>query len=198
MPCKKQYKRMTTLLVKSNTMSTTERVLGQVKWFNNKAGYGFITLSSEDADAQGKDIFVHYSSIRVTNSQYKFLTQGEYVEFSISNTQTGSHEFQAANVGGIKSGQLMCETRNEFKLARTNYKTTKTSSSVDQSESGDLTPKTPRQSRVATNTKQPKTRGEGPREGDGSAWTLVAGEKRDTAAKKTRAPRKTTKTAESI
>ena len=184
-------------VVSPSTVTTSaERFTGRVKWFNNKAGYGFITVT--DGPRSGTDVFVHHSAISVANQQYKYLVQGEYVELSISNTQTGSHEFQAANVGGIKSGQLMCETRHEFKLARTSYKTTKTSSSVEQSDSVEVTPKTPRPSRVATNTKQPKTRGEGPREGDGSVWTLVAGEKRDTAAKKTRAPRKTTKNAESI
>jgi hypothetical protein len=51
-------------------MSTTEeasqpqRLLGQVKWFNNKAGYGFITVS--DGEQAGKDIFTHFSSIGVS------------------------------------------------------------------------------------------------------------------------------------
>jgi len=60
----------------------TVRLVGQVKWFNNKAGYGFITVS--DGEQAGKDIFIHYSTIRVTNSQYKYLVQGEYVEFTLT------------------------------------------------------------------------------------------------------------------
>jgi len=95
-------------------MSTTDRVLGQVKWFNNKAGYGFITLSSADSEAEGKDIFVHYSSIRVTNSQYKYLTQGEYVEFTLEKSTSDKHEFQANDVSGLKGGKLMCEVRRTF------------------------------------------------------------------------------------
>jgi cold shock CspA family protein len=102
------------LSIKSNTMSTTERVLGQVKWFNNKAGYGFITLSTEDPETQGKDIFVHYSSIRVTNSQYKFLTQGEYVEFVLEKSTSEKHEYQANDITGLKGGKLMCEVRRIF------------------------------------------------------------------------------------
>ena len=31
---------------------------GKVKWFNTEKGYGFII------DANGKDVFVHYSSIQ--------------------------------------------------------------------------------------------------------------------------------------
>ena len=51
-------------------------VIGKVKWFNNKAGYGFITVS-EKGDYNGKDIFTHFTAIKVTNSQYKYLVQGE-------------------------------------------------------------------------------------------------------------------------
>lgn len=92
-------------------MSTTDRSFGQVKWFNNKAGYGFITMNDSDDENAGKDIFVHYSSIRVTNSQYKYLTQGEYVEFSLEKSNSDKHELQANDVSGIKGGKLMCEVR---------------------------------------------------------------------------------------
>ena len=85
------------------------RILGQVKWFNNKAGYGFITVS--DGELDKKDIFIHYSSIRVTNSQYKYLVQGEYVEFTLIKSSNSAHEYQATDVAGIKGGSLMCETR---------------------------------------------------------------------------------------
>lgn len=183
-------------LVSPSTETTSaERFTGRVKWFNNKAGYGFITIT--DGVRSGTDVFVHHSAISVANQQYKYLVQGEYVEFLISNTQSGTHEFQAANVGGIKSGQLMCETRHEFKTARSSYKTTKDSSlSPQDSDSALEPPKTPRQPRSLNNdTKQTKTRGEGPREGDGKTWTLVTNEKRDNV-KKVRAPRNTTKTTE--
>jgi cold shock CspA family protein len=89
----------------------TDRLVGQVKWFNNKAGYGFITVS--DGELSSKDIFIHYSSIRVTNSQYKYLVQGEYVEFTLSKPTGEVHEFQASDVSGIKGGALMCETRRQ-------------------------------------------------------------------------------------
>jgi len=94
----------------SNTQETeTQRLIGQVKWFNNKTGFGFITLN--DGEQSGKDIFIHYSTIRVTNSQYKYLVQGEYVEFELEKATKGNYEFQANNVTGIKGGKLMCETR---------------------------------------------------------------------------------------
>ena len=88
------------------------KVIGKVKWFNNKAGYGFITVSDQ-GDYHKKDIFTHFSAVNVSNSQYKYLVQGEYVEFDIVPSQEGSHEFQSSNISGIKGGPLMCETRTQ-------------------------------------------------------------------------------------
>ena len=105
----------------SNSSTSSERLLGRVKWFNSKAGYGFISIT--DGQRAGTDIFVHHSAINVENQQYRYLVQGEYVEFSILDTPNGNHDCQAASVCGIKSGKLMCETRREFKIARNNYKT---------------------------------------------------------------------------
>jgi len=95
-----------------------ERLTGTVKWFNNKAGFGFITVC-EDGEYEGKDIFVHYSSIRVSNSQYKYLVQGEYVDFTLVKANTDTHEFQAMNVCGVKGGPIMCETRRSSNASNT-------------------------------------------------------------------------------
>jgi len=90
-------------------MSVIERNFGRVKWFNNKAGYGFITVI--DGSKVGSELFVHHSSIKIAAEQYKYLVQGEYVEFTLSAVATGEHESQAADVTGIRHGLLMCETR---------------------------------------------------------------------------------------
>lgn len=112
---------MATSSVSNSTVTqSTDRFTGRVKWFNNKAGYGFITVT--DGPKSGTDIFVHHSSINVSTQQYKYLVQGEYIEFTLSNVSSGNHEFQAVDVSGIKGGQLMCETRHELRTVRTNYK----------------------------------------------------------------------------
>ena len=93
----------------SVTSSTPESLTGRVKWFNNKAGYGFITVT--DGSRSGTDVFVHHSSINVSDQQYKYLVQGEYVEFAIETSAKDNHEIQAVAISGIKGGALMCETR---------------------------------------------------------------------------------------
>jgi CspA family cold shock protein len=101
----------------STDKATSERFTGRVKWFNNKAGYGFITIT--DGSRSGTDIFVHHSVIGVGSQQFRYLVQGEYVEFDLVPTVQGStHEIQASNVCGIKGGKLMCETRNEYKASK--------------------------------------------------------------------------------
>jgi cold shock CspA family protein len=94
-------------------VKTDNKYHGQVKWFNNKAGYGFIKFVGENST--DKDIFVHHSSILVNANSYKTLFDGEYIEFSISNiknpTQDG-HKVQAVEVRGLYGGKLMCEFRS--------------------------------------------------------------------------------------
>lgn len=94
-----------------NVTSSTDNTVytGQVKWFNSKSGYGFITIKS-DCDKKENDIFVHYTNI-TTSSQYKYLMQGEYVEFNLLKSSNTNHEFQAVNVTGILKGELMCQIR---------------------------------------------------------------------------------------
>ena len=52
--------------------TSDDKLIGCVKWFNNKSGYGFITILS-NKDLKDKDIFAHHSSISVKGDIYKFL-----------------------------------------------------------------------------------------------------------------------------
>lgn len=65
---------------------------GKVKWFNNEKGFGFIEYEN------GKDIFVHYSSI--LSDGYKTLVEGQYVDFELVQTDKG---LQAKNVVEVKT-----------------------------------------------------------------------------------------------
>lgn len=113
-------------------MSTTsDKTTGQVKWFNNKTGYGFITVN--DGEHKDKDIFTHYSAINVKDSQYKYLVQGEYVELGLTKPESGAHEYQAVDVCGIKGGKLMCEIRHA-QQSTSRPRTTKSKRSSDESQ----------------------------------------------------------------
>jgi CspA family cold shock protein len=61
---------------------------GTVKWFNSDKGFGFIAQ-----DGSGADVFVHHSAI--ATSGYRELTEGQKVEFDVTQGQKGP---QAANV----------------------------------------------------------------------------------------------------
>lgn len=98
-------------VTETTTQEQTERLTGKVKWFNNKSGFGFVTAC--EGDLKDKDIFVHYSSINVPDNQYKYLVQGEYVDFELSESDKSDHEFHAVNISGVKGGELMCETRRQ-------------------------------------------------------------------------------------
>jgi CspA family cold shock protein len=98
----------------SSDTSASVRLTGRVKWFNNKTGFGFITIvGGNDQFKDASEIFAHHSAIKVSQEQYRYLVEGEYVEFSVSDTASGDHKFQAADVRGVKGGKLFCETRNE-------------------------------------------------------------------------------------
>ena len=101
----------------SSQGTSSQNVTGQVKWFNSRAGYGFLTVT--DGEKKGTDVFVHHSRINVAQEQYKYLVQGEYVEFTVSPTEEGvAHEYQASDIKGMNSGKLMCETRFENRRPR--------------------------------------------------------------------------------
>ena len=64
---------------------------GNVEWFNEAKGFGFIT--PEDGS---KDVFVHFSAI--LNDGFKTLAEGQKVEFEIVDGAKGP---SAANVVSI-------------------------------------------------------------------------------------------------
>ncbi len=60
---------------------------GRVKWFNEKKGFGFISVEN------GNDVFVHFSAIK--RDGFKSLYEGDEVEFEVTNGPKGP---QATNV----------------------------------------------------------------------------------------------------
>ncbi len=65
---------------------------GEVKWFNNAKGFGFLGREG------GPDVFVHYTSIQLDG--YKSLKEGDEVEFDIIQGAQGP---QADKVSRVKA-----------------------------------------------------------------------------------------------
>lgn len=61
---------------------------GNVKWFNDSKGFGFITPSDGSAD-----LFAHFSAIQ--GSGFKTLAEGQSVSFDVVSGPKG---LQAANI----------------------------------------------------------------------------------------------------
>ena len=60
-----------------------ERETGNVKWFNQTKGFGFITRES------GNDVFVHFSSIK--GDGFRTLEEGQKVEFTVEEGEKGPY-----------------------------------------------------------------------------------------------------------
>ena len=61
---------------------------GNVKWFNESKGFGFIT-----PDDGSKDVFVHFSAI--ASDGFRTLAEGQQVTFDVEDGPKGP---QATNV----------------------------------------------------------------------------------------------------
>lgn len=59
----------------------SERIVGTVKWFNNKKGYGFIEQEN------GEDVFVHYRQIMTDG--FRTLRETQKVEFLVNQGPKG-------------------------------------------------------------------------------------------------------------
>jgi len=83
-----------------NNIQVNNRILGRVKWFNSKLGYGFVT--SEFGNIS-QDYFIHWRNIEFQNNNcYICLFKNELVEFEVK-------DMQAINLSGPKrSAILVC------------------------------------------------------------------------------------------
>jgi cold shock CspA family protein len=151
---------------------------GRVKWFNNKAGYGFITLTDCETSEE-RDIFVHHSEINVDQSQYKYLVQGEYVEFVLGAiNRDNTLVVHATKVSGIKGGKLMCETRNEARSQRTSAPPQARQTQAQSQAPSQSQPRAPSQPKQRTAPQLDKS--------DQAEWMVVPRRRTDTVTARPR------------
>ena len=90
------------------SVQSDERVTGQVKWFNDTQGYGFIKPTDDSGD-----IFVHISDLQPMQNSFKpCLYTGEYVSFALASNgenDNGSMRLKAIDVRGVFGGSLICD-----------------------------------------------------------------------------------------
>jgi CspA family cold shock protein len=63
---------------------------GTVKWFNDKKGFGFISIEG------GEDIFVHHTAIE--SDGFRTLEEGDNVEFEIVKGDKGDKAEQVKKI----------------------------------------------------------------------------------------------------
>ena len=70
---------------------------GEVKWFDNKKGFGFI-----EPDEGEEDVFVHHTDILMEG--YAKLDEGQRVSFEVTQTEKGPKAMEVELLEESESG----------------------------------------------------------------------------------------------
>ena len=92
---------------------------GQIVWFDQKKGFGFVRVVDEGEE--NKEVFFHFSSIMTENS-FKKVYPGEYVSLDVEeNTETDDpkKKYNGKNIRGVNGGPLLIDNSEYmFRLIR--------------------------------------------------------------------------------
>ncbi len=95
----------------SNSNQSYGSEVGNVVWFDQKKGFGFVTIITPGSEFTGREIFVHYTSIKSHNN-FKKLLPGENVSLNIvKNTSENNNgkEYISQNVTGLYGSRLLVD-----------------------------------------------------------------------------------------
>ena len=94
--------------------------IGNVLWFDQKKGIGFIKIITPDSVYVDKEIFIHYSNINSLNN-YKKLFPGENVSLDVKENpeKVKGKEYYCENVSGLFNAPLLVDnTKHIYRVIR--------------------------------------------------------------------------------
>lgn len=85
--------------------------IGNVLWFDQKKGFGFVRVLGEDSELTGEEVFVHYSQIEC-DSSYKKLYPGENVSLNVDVNHDASDpkkKYVSTAIAGLYGSKLLVD-----------------------------------------------------------------------------------------
>lgn len=94
---------------------TENREIGNVLWFDQKKGYGFVKVTLPDSDYLDKEIFLHYTNIQSENS-FKKLFPGENISFNVEVDENAEEnkKYTARDICGLYNAPLLIDNQNHI------------------------------------------------------------------------------------
>jgi cold shock protein len=92
-------------------MTEENKVIGNVRWFDQRKGFGFLKVISPESEFFEKEIFIHYSSINC-NSEFKKVFPGENVSLNVHDNGSegeGNKRYNSENITGVYDSPLLVD-----------------------------------------------------------------------------------------
>ena len=116
-----------------NTVDTSTTYLGRVKWFNNRAGFGFATVMEGEKRVKIFSLIILGFQLIVNNTSILFK---ENTLHFFEESDNDKHPYQAGDIKGVAGGPLMCETKNEQRQQQSEYESENSRTKSKQSAQG--------------------------------------------------------------
>lgn len=118
----------------SNSNQSYGSEVGNVVWFDQKKGFGFVNIITPDSEFTGREIFVHYTSIQSQN-RFKKLLPGENVSLNIVKNPAENNngkEYISEHVTGLYGSRLLVDN-DQYLMKAIRKRGTVDEESVDES-----------------------------------------------------------------
>jgi cold shock CspA family protein len=92
---------------------TENREIGNVLWFDQKKGYGFVKVTRPESEILDKEIFLHYTNIQSENN-FKKLFPGENISFNVEVDENAAEnkKHTARDIRGLYNAPLLIDNPN--------------------------------------------------------------------------------------